>query len=133
MIHLSFFVRKLSCAIAGSSVNYCRWHDFSISGFACFVQEEVDKSALKLCAFTFIYGETCTCDSYTQVEVYLIIFLSQFPVGECIFRKFSFHTSHFFHYVIFSAYTFGYTVVRNVGDGIKYILHICCSLCHSGV
>ena len=70
MIHLSFFVRKLSGAIAGSGVDYCRRHDFGISGFACFIQEEVDKGALKLCSFTFVYRETRTCDFYTQVEVY---------------------------------------------------------------
>ena len=34
------------------------------------------------------------------------------------------YTSHFFYDVIFGTYAFRYAVIRNVGDGIKYILHI---------
>ena len=130
MVHLSFFVRKLSCAVTGSGVDHCRWHDFNISGFACFIQEEVDKGTLKLCTFSFVYRKTCSCDFNTQVEVYQIIFFCQFPVGKCSFGTFGFHSSHFLDDIVFGTYTFGYTVIRNIRNRIECILHIGGSLCH---
>ena len=69
MIHLSFFVGKLSCAITGSGIDYCRRHDFCVSGFACFVQEEVDQGTLQLGTFSFVYREACTCNLYTKIEI----------------------------------------------------------------
>ena len=119
MIHLPFFVGQLACTIAGGSVNHRGRHYLGIAGFARFVQEEVDKCTLKLCAFAFVYGKTCTCNLNTQVEVYQVVFLGQFPVGKCVFGKFGFHAAHFLHHVVIGAYAFGYTVVRDIGDCIK--------------
>ena len=119
MVHLTFLVGQLACSVTGSGINYCRRHDFQITGFAGFVQEEVDQRALQLRTFSFINRETGSCYLYAQVEIYQIIFFCQFPVRQCIFGEFGFHTAHFLYYIIFSTYTFGYFIIRYIRNGIE--------------
>ena len=133
MIHLPFLVRQLSRAVAGSGVHHCGRHYFRIAGFACFVQEEVDECALQLCAFAFVYGEAGTGNLDTQVKVYQVIFLGQFPVGQGVFGQLGFHTTYFLYYIVVGTYAFRHAVVGNVGDGIKQSLQIVGSLVHIGL
>ena len=119
MIHLTFFVGQLACTVTGSGINHRRRHYLGIAGFACFVQEEVDKRALKLCAFAFVHGKTCACNLNAQVKVYQVVLLGQFPMGERVFGKFGLHAAHFLYHVVVGAYAFGYAVVRNIGDCIQ--------------
>ena len=133
MVHLSFFIRKLSGSIAGSSVYNCWRHDFGISGFTCFIQEKVNQCALQLSSFAFVNRKTCTGYFYTQIKVNQVVFLSQFPMGECICGKLSFHTSHFLNYIVLGTNTFGHTVVGNIGNGIQQIQHVVGSLVHVGL
>ena len=99
MVHLTFFIGQLACSVTGSSIDHCRRHYFRIARLACLVQEEVDECALQLCAFAFVYGEAGTGNLDTQVKVYQVVFLGQFPVWKRIFGKFGFHTAHFFHHI----------------------------------
>ncbi len=80
MVHLSFFIRQLACAVPGSLVNDCRRHDFQITGIACLVQEEIDQCPLQTGTLANINRETCTRNLYTQVEVDQIVLLRQLPV-----------------------------------------------------
>ena len=82
MIHLSFLVRQLACSITAGSVYYCRRHNLLVTGLAGFRQEKVDQGALQLGTFPAIYGETGSGNLYTQIEIYQVIFLGQFPVRE---------------------------------------------------
>lgn len=95
MIHLTLFVGQLACSVTGSAIDHCRRHYFRIARFACLVQEEVDERTLELCAFSFIYRKARTRDFNTQVKVYQVVFLGQFPVWKRIFGKLGFHTAHF--------------------------------------
>ena len=130
MIHLTLFVGQLACSVTGSGIDHCRRHYFRIARFACLVQEEVDERTLELCAFSFIYRKARTRDFNTQVKVYQIVFLGQFPVWKRIFGKFGFHAAHFFNHIVVGAYTFGYAVVRNIGNCIEQVLQVGCSLVH---
>ena len=107
--------------------------DLDLKWYIPSIQEEVDKGTLKLCAFTFVYRETCTCDFYTQIEINQVVFFSQFPMRKRIFRKFCFHAPHLFYDIVFCSYTFRYTVIRNIGDRVEHVLHFCCSLCHDSI
>ena len=82
MVHLSFFIRQLTCAVAGSSIDNCRWHQFGVTALAGFVEEEVDECALQTCALADINGESSTGNLHTQVEVDEVVFLCQFPMGQ---------------------------------------------------
>ncbi len=133
MIHLTFFVGQLACAIARGGIDHRRRHNFYVSGFAGFVEEEVDERALQLCAFAFVDGESGTCDLHSEVEVDQVVFLSQLPVRQCVGRKFGFHASHFLYYVVVGAYAFGHFVIRNVRDGIEQGLQVFGCLVHFGL
>ena len=133
MIHLTFFIRKLSCSISGSCIYYCRRHDFHIARLTCFVQEEIDESTLQLCTFTFINREASSGDFYTEIEIDEVIFFCQFPMRKSIFGKLSLHTAYFFHYIIFGSYTFGNFIIGHIRNRIQQILKFCCSICHSSI
>ena len=130
MIHLSFLIGKLTCTKTGSSIYHCRRHNLHISGFTCFIQEEVDQGTLQPGTLSFINREACSCDLHTQVKVYQVIFLCQFPMGQRIFRQFCFHTAHFLHHIIFCTHTFRHFIVRDIRNRIKQILHFFRSLIH---
>ena len=130
MIHLSFLVRQLARTITGSSIHNCRRHNFRITGFTGFIQEEVNQRTLQLCTLSFVNRKTGTCDLHTQVKIDQVIFLCQFPMRQCVFRQFSFHTAHLFHLIVVSSHTFRNFIVRNIRDCIEQILHIFGRLIH---
>ena len=130
MVHLSFLIRKLTGTEAGSGIYHGRRHDFHITGFACLIQEEVYQSTLQLSALSFINRKTGTCNLHTQVEVYQIIFFSQFPMRQCVLRQFCFHTTHFFYHIVLSGNAFGHFIVRHIRNCIKQVLHLFRSLVH---
>ena len=82
MIHLTLLIGQLTGAIAGCLVDHRRRHDLGITGFACFSEEEIDECTLQTSSLTDIYGETCTGDFYTEVEVDKVVFLSQIPMRQ---------------------------------------------------
>ena len=133
MIHLPFLVRQLARTITGSSIHNCRRHDFRITGFTGFIQEEVNQRTLQLRTLSLVNRETGTCDLHSQVKIDQVIFLCQFPMGQCVFRQFRFHTAHLFNLIIVSSHTFGHFVVRNIRDCIEQVLHIFDRLIHFGL
>ena len=129
VVHLTFFVRQLTCAITRGCVNH-RWrHDFSITGLVGFSKEEVDEGTLELCALADINRKACASDLHTKVKVNEVVFLGKFPVGklgvaivwnsipiaDSIIRL-AFTQRGLHHYIIFSTGTFWYFVIRNIGN-----------------
>ena len=133
MVHLTLLVGQLARAVAGSGVHHGRRHNLRVARFACFVQEEVDEGALQLCAFALIDGEAGTGNLHAQVEVYQVILLGKFPVGQGIFGQFGFHAAHLLHYVVVGTHAFGHAVVGHVGDGVEQCLEVVGSLVHVGL
>ena len=82
VVHLSFFVWQLACAVAAGSIHDCRRHDLGVAGLVGFGEEEVDEGALQLGSLADIDGEAGAGDLHAQVEVDEIVFLGEFPVGE---------------------------------------------------
>ena len=82
VVHLTLLVGQLSCAVAAGGVHYRGRHNLGVAAGTCFVEEEVDQRSLQTGTLADIHGETGTGDLDAQVEVYQIVFLGQFPVGQ---------------------------------------------------
>ena len=80
MVHLSFFVRKLSCAVTGSGVDHDRRLDLLVAGGGVDVKEEVDESPLEFRALALIDRKTGSGELHSKVEIYDVIFLGKLPV-----------------------------------------------------
>ena len=138
MVHLTFLVRQLACAIARGSVDNCRRHDFGISALASLIEEEVDESTLQTCTLTDVYGESCTGNLHAQVEVDEVVLLGEFPVGQGIGntqRRIDVPVAdsvvtiallqvRLYHVIVFSGSTLGHLVVRNIGNLTKQTSHL---------
>ena len=122
MIHLSFFVRKLSSAIARCCI-YNRWrHNLRITCCASFIKEEINQGTLQTSALTYIYWETGTRNFNTEVEVYEVVFLCQFPVRQRVLREHSVVSACFDNEIVFCTISFRNDVVWNIRNGIKQLL-----------
>ena len=84
VIHLTFLVGQLACAIARCSVNYRRRHYLRVATLAGFVEEEVNECALQTSTFTDVDGETGTRNLHSEVKVDEVVFLGQLPMGKGI-------------------------------------------------
>ena len=104
---MSFLVGELACAVSGGLVDYERRFDFEISGFACAVEEELYEGALEASAFAQVYGKSGAGDFDSEVKVYDIVFLGQFPVRKSVFGQVGHRASGFFDNVVGGACTFG--------------------------
>ena len=82
MVHLALLVRQLPRTVTAGRIHNRRRHNLLVTGLAGFRQEKVDQGALQLGTFSAIYGETGSGNLYTQIEIYQVIFLGQFPVRE---------------------------------------------------
>ena len=132
MVHLSFLVWKLTCAVARSSIHH-RWrHDFCVARLACFIEEEIDKCTLETSTLTFIYREACARNLHTEVEVDEVVFLGKFPMWQlsfCILGNGSpisysvsfsaFTQTTLNHTVILCAFAFRNVLVRNIWNGAE--------------
>ena len=136
VVHLSFLVGQLACAVSAVGVNDCGRHNLFIASLACLVQEEVDERSLQLCALAAVNGEAGSADLHAQVKVNQVIFLSQFPVGELVFRFLGnngpvAHRVSFlalakvalYNQILFRAFSFGNKVVGYVGNGTQQAHH----------
>ena len=104
IVHLGFLVRELACTETRGSIDHNRRLDFFISGSSVVVQEEADEGSLEFGAFAFVYREACAGEFHTEVEIYDIEFLGEFPVRKSVLREFDFRTTHFHYLVIFCAF-----------------------------
>lgn len=130
VVHLSFFVGKLACAVAGGGVDYCGGDDFCVAALLGFVEEEVDEGALESGALAFVDGEAGACDFYAEVEVDEVVFFGEFPVGTGVFGE-GFDVAAFFDYeVVVGCAAFGYFVVGDVGDVVEHFGHLFFSCLH---
>ena len=130
MIHLTFLVGKLTCAITRSGIHNGWRHDFLVAGLLCLVEEEVNQSTLQSCTLASIDRETCSRNLDTKVEVDEIVLLSQFPmrklsclynricipVANSIFAKNTFLEIGLHDPVVFGTSSFGHLVIWNVGN-----------------
>ena len=136
MVHLSLLVGQLTSTITAGSIHHRGRHDLLVTGRACLVQEEVDKSTLQTGTKATVNRETCTGNLHTQVKVYQVVFLAQFPVWQhlalCGWVRIpvahgvlSLHTLFqvgLHHPVVLSTFALGHLVVGDVG----YLAEFCC-------
>ena len=82
VVHLSFLIGQLTCAVARLLVDDCRRHDLLVAGIGGFGEEEIDKGTLETSTQATIDRETCTRDLYTEVEVDEVEVLGELPVRQ---------------------------------------------------
>ena len=144
MIHLTFLVRQLTCAVTRGGIHH-RWrHNLRITALAGLVEEEVDEGALQTGTLAYIHGESGTGDFYAQVKVDKVVFLGELPVGQGILdTQLGIHVPvaygvipsaflqvRFHHMVVFSSLALRHLVVRDVRNLAKHLRHLLLSLSH---
>ena len=75
VVHLTFFVRQLACAVTRSGIHYRRRHDLCVTGFVSLGEEEIDQRSLQTRTLTDINGEARAADLDTQVKINQVVFL----------------------------------------------------------
>ena len=144
MIHLSFLVRQLTRAVAGSCIHHRRRHNLGIATLTGLVEEEVDERTLQAGTLSDIDGESSSRNLNTQIEVYQIIFLGQFPVGQGILdtqlgvdvpvahriMSVTLLQVRLHHVVVGSLFALRHFVIGNVGNLAKQTSHLILSVVH---
>ena len=98
---------------------------------------------MQLCSLADVDGEASAGYLHAEVEVDEVVFLGQFPMGHLglvvhgvgspvaygVFRRTLLEVA--FHYaVVFGSNSFGYFVVRDVGNGAEQFREVLLSLVH---
>ena len=133
MIHLTFFVGELTGTVTGIFVNNRRRLHFTISGFRCLIEEEIDESTLESRAFSRINRETCSGNFYTQIKINQPIFLGKLPMWKRILGQRFFRTTHFFNNIVIGILAFGNFLIRNVWNCEQNAFHFVSSSTHYAV
>ena len=114
MVHLSFFVRKLTCAISGSLIHYIWWLYFQITALASLFKEESLKCSLQASHLSEIDRESGTGNLYAEVKVYKVVFLAQIPMAHSVLRQIRHYTTFFHNHVVRSILSLWNIVVRDI-------------------
>ena len=114
-IHLAFLVGELACAVAGGFVHDVGGLYLKIAGLACLVEKELDEGALQTGALADVDGETGTGDLHTEVEIDDVVFLCEFPVGECVGGKVGHRAAGLLDNIVGCGQAFGHSVAGDVG------------------
>ena len=121
MVHLAFFVGKLTCAVARCLVHYIRWLYLKIAGIRCAVKEELDECALKFGSFADIHRKSGAGNLHTKVEVYQIVFLGQVPVGQGVLAELGHRAACLLDNIVGCGLAFGNHGAWHVGNRQKYL------------
>src|SRR5574344_2223942 len=130
MIHLSFFIGKLTSTISRSFVDNVRWLYLQIATFASFVKEESFECTLETSHLANINRETCTCNFDTEVEIDKVVFLTDIPMAECILVKVWFNAAFFDNNIVVGILAFRNIVVRNIRNLQQFMNHVLLSFIH---
>ena len=133
MIHLTLLVGQLTRTVAGSRIDHRRRHHLQITGCPGLIQEEIDQGTLQAGTHSFVNRETGTCNLDSQIEVNQIILLGQFPVGQSILGQFCLHATHPLYHIIFCANTLRHLIIRDIRNGVQYVLQILGCLIHGSL
>ena len=121
VVHLTFLVRKLTCAVSRRFIDHQGWHDLHIPCFLSLIQEESDQCTLDLCSFTCIHWEARSSDLHSQLEVYKAIFRGQFPVWNGFIMKLRNLSFLEVDLIILRRLTFWYGGMRRIWQGVQQV------------
>ena len=122
MIHLSFFIRQLSCSETGIFIDKDGRLYFFITGFDCFIEEKINECTLESCTFSLVNRKTCAGKFYTQFKIDDIILCSKLPMWKCICRQFRNFTFFFYVFIIFGSPTLGNFFRRQIRKFYKFCI-----------
>src|SRR5690554_8145327 len=69
MVHLSFFVGKLACAISAVFIDQDRGLYLVVPLFESLVKKEVYQTPLQSCTFALVHGKSCSGDLDSQFKI----------------------------------------------------------------
>ena len=116
VVHLTFFVGQLSCAISRSCIYHIRRLNFEITCVAGIVEEKIDQSALQACAFSFVNRKASARDFYTKLKINQIVFFCQIPVRHSAIVKFWNFASFTLNHIVFGVFSGRNRIVWQVGN-----------------
>ena len=147
MVHLSLLVGQLASAISAGGIHHRGRHNLLVAGRACLVQEEVYQCTLQTGTKATVHWETGTRYLHTQVKVYQVVLLAQFPVWKhlALCGGVGIPVAHgvlslnallqvgFHHPVVLGALALGHLVVGDVGYLAEFCGQFLLGILHVGL